>query len=153
MGDDPKKGDGEGASNPPEDRTNKFDKMLVDATKLTFEHMSGHLVKAAASIKHLKEAEVRGDELNTRLNFYTYVLSSKDVFYETSFVYLSVFAILKLDSFSSMKESVMVTFIHLLLDIAKNCSLIRTTIGKDTIAVPFLSTVDKLFQKVAWILG
>ena len=72
--------------------------------------MSNHINKIAKSVNSLKEKSGNKDQITALMNFYSYVLSSRDAFYENCFVILSTFAILKLDSF--IKDSLMDSFIN-----------------------------------------
>jgi hypothetical protein len=90
----------------------------------------------------LKDKKGREDQLTALMNFYQYVLTSRDAYYENCFVILSTFAILKLDSF--IKDSLMHTFINLMMTLAKDCSKLKT-LSEGTQAVPFMVAIDKLF--------
>lgn len=83
------------------------------------------------------------------------ILSRNDVFYENSFIILSILSLLKVDSF--FKEDCMTTLIAQLKQIAATCAEFQSIkCGDHPLKVrdpDLMIQIDKLYRKVSWILG
>ena len=82
--------------------TNKYQSRLVEVIELNFGYLEKDLAKIYDSLTTKTEMksdiEKRIFEIS-QLNFYADFLTSNNVFYENCFVFISTFALLKLDSF------------------------------------------------------